>query len=70
VAEQSHPANLIIPFFVDFCHRLSLRLSPLIEVGEQPPKVSIGRRLRAREFGDEAIIVRGSCARAACEKLM
>ena len=49
--------NLIASAFVGFCHGPAFDFGPLIEIGEQPRDVTIRHLFRAREFGDEPIMI-------------
>ena len=55
--EQPHVGNLIVSAFVGFWHGPAFDFGPLIEIGKQPPDVTIRHLFRAREFGDEPIII-------------
>ena len=48
---------LIVSAFVGFCHGPAFDFGPLIEIGEQRPDVTIRHLFRAREFGDEPIMI-------------
>jgi len=54
--EQPHVGNLIVSAFVGFCHGPAFDF-PLIEIGGQPRDVTIRHLFRAREFGDEPIMI-------------